>query len=218
MVLSAVLFLIIGMTAVIVIPIVNTSKKIVDRYSLINDKALEKLYNKKFNVKTEFQLIDCILTNYSKNKVFKKIYVDTDDKKVAFVDYKKGMLNILDYSEILGCEILESSALASNTWGLGSSQNVTIAEKCKSMKLVIKTNNIDKPQLVYDIVFGNREVEKGGLKYRTMQEKLQEVKSFFDIISTEKTTKRKNFIYCRYCGAKNHDEALKCESCGSSLK
>ena len=76
---------------------------------------------------------------------------------------------------------------------------------------------MDLPQVAYEIV-SKRKVDKESHLYEALRNSTQETKSFFDVINSEAAPKSKKFVYCMYCGAKNHAESLKCESCGGDLK
>ena len=112
-----------------------------------------------------------------------------------------------------GVYTYENNSVSSVGWGNYS----TIKNKCNELKLIFKIDNLDYPQVVYNIISPNCEIDKDMGNYKVFSNRLQEIKAFFDVINNEKTSKKKKFIYCRSCGAKNDSESLKCVSCGDKL-
>lgn len=207
---SLILFLIVC----VVLIIVKIISKIIfsKKRKKINEKINNELKNKNFNTTKTLLITDCRTLKASTDEEKQKIFLDADNKKIFLADYREEKFFILDFDEIVDCEIYESSSMSSE------GKRKRIKEWCNTMKLIIKIDNIDAPQIDYDIIFGRRKVDKESIYYKNLRDELQEVKSLFDVIKSEKVTKRKKFIYCKYCGTKNHEESLKCESCGGHLK
>ena len=205
--------LILTLIVAAIILIIRTISRIVflKKRRKINEKINLELKEKNFNPTKTLLITDC-RTLKARDEEKQKIFLDADSKKIFLYDYDKEKSFVLDFNEIVDCEIYESSAISSE----GRRRNVK--EWCNTMKLIIKIDNIDDPQIDYEIVFGRRKVDKESVYYKNLRDGLQEVKSLFDVIKSEKTSRKKKYIFCRYCGAKNHDESLKCEFCGGNLK
>lgn len=176
-----------------------------------NRKLQAKLEELKFTPTKTILITDCRTLTLSNDEEKQRILIDADSKHVFLVDYAKDKFFKIHFGDIVDCEIFENSAIYSE------GRRRRMKECCNSMKLIIKVNNMDAPQIAYDIVFSRRKIDKESNEYMTLRNGIQEVKTFFDVIKSEKT-KKKRFIYCRYCGAKNHEESLKCESCKGNLK
>lgn len=196
------------------VPIISMGR-IKKRVKEINEKANEQLNKIKFNISKTYNVRDCVTIGQLVDDLcYRKIFVNSEDKKICFVDYQKSKLVIVDFNEIVGCEIVENSAMED----VGFGNNVSLKEKCSDMKLIIKIDNLENPQVIYNMVFSENKINKSGNDYNNLKNYAQEIKSFIDVIRADTTLKRKKFIYCKYCGAKNNEESLKCESCGGSLK
>lgn len=173
------------------------------------NKLLEqKLKDENFNATKTINVLDSKTIN-SLNEDKQKIFVDAKNKKLFLTDYSKQKFYTLNFSDVVGCEIFETNSI--------SGKRRDLENWCNSLKLIIKINNMDMPQISYDIVFKGK-VDKESNAYATLRNSTQEVKAFFDVINSEKAPKSKKFVYCMYCGAKNHEDSLKCESCGGELK
>lgn len=207
---SILLFLII--CAVIIIFKIISKVRFTKKRLKTDEKINKKLKEENFNATKTLVITDCRTIALTKDEAKQKIFIDADNKKFFLTDYKKDKFFVLNFGDVIDCEIYETSAIASE----GNRRRMK--EFCNNLKLIIKIDNIDYPQIEYDIVFGRRRVDKSSVQYQNLRDGLQEIKSFFDVIKSEKTAKRKKFIYCIYCGAKNHDDSLKCESCGGNLK
>ena len=188
-------------------------KRFMKRYGSINDSVLSKLESAKFKTDKIFKVVDCLNVKATKGVRYQKIFIDSKNKKVCFVDYDNVKIYVLDFSEIVGCEIYENSAVSSYTW----KKKTIVNNKCNDLQLIFKIDNLDCPQVKYNVVYEDCKLEKGGYSLKSINDNLQEIKSYFDVINHEKTSKKKKFIYCRSCGAKNDSESLKCVSCGDKL-
>ncbi|MBQ7917478.1 MAG: hypothetical protein IJ310_01525 [Clostridia bacterium] len=174
------------------------------------NKLLEqKLKEENFKPTKTINVLDSRTIN-SLNEDRQKIFVDAKNKKLFLTDYANQKFYNLNFSDVVGCEIFETNSI--------SGKRRDLENWCNSLKLIIKINNMDMPQISYDIVV-KAKVDKESNIYSTLRNSTQEVKAFFDVINSEPAaTKSKKFVYCIYCGAKNHADSLKCESCGGDLK
>lgn len=176
----------------------------------INKKLDEKLKEQNFVATKTILITDCRTLNLSDDAEKQRLLIDAKNKKLFLTDYSKEKFYTINFGDVVDCEIFENSAI--------SGKRREMKEWCNAMKMIIKINNMDTPQITYDVVLKNRKVDKESNDYMKLINGLQEIKSFFDVIKSEKTDKKKRFVYCMYCGAKNHEESLKCESCGGELK
>ena len=183
------------------------------RYGKINDSILSKLKAEGFKVDKVFKVVDCLNVKTARGVRYQKILVDSKNKKVCLINYDDVKAHVLDFSEIVGCEIYENSVVSGYTW----KRKTVVNNKCNDLQLIFKIDNLDCPQIKYNIVYEGCKLEKDGKSLKYIKDKLQEIKAFFDVINHEKTSKKKKFIYCRSCGAKNDAESLKCVSCGDKL-
>lgn len=207
---TIILFLIV-FTIVILVNIISRLRFAKKRRK-VNKKVDNALKEKNFNATKTIFITDCRTLKAAKDDEKQRMFLDTENRKFFLADYKKEKFFVLDFNEIVDCEIYEHSAMISE------GRRREIKEWCNSMKFIIKIDSIDTPQIEYDIVFGRRRVDKESVQYKELRDGLQEVKALFDVIKAEKTSKRKHYVYCKYCGAKNHEESLKCEFCGGNLK
>ena len=188
-------------------------KRFMKRYGKINDNILSKIKTKGFKADKIFKVVDCFNVKTASGNRYQKIFIDSKNKRVCFIDYSEVKAHILDFSEIVGCEIYENSAVS----GYTRKRKTVINNKCNDLQLIFKIDNPDCPQIKYNVVYEGCKLDKEGKSLKDIKDKLQEIKAFFDVINHQKTSKKKKFVYCRSCGAKNDAESLKCFSCGDKL-
>ena len=130
-----------------------------------------------------------------------KLLIDNDNK--AFV-YQRGKTYSKAYSfkDIINYEVYEngkskvqgragSALIGGAFFGLGgliigSSMSRNVNEKCNQLKLFIRLNDIDCPQIVI-VYVDNVEWDKSGLTYRNMKENLQSVCSVLEYMMNNRT-------------------------------
>ena len=194
------------------------TRKALERNKNVNIAVKNRLASKNFNVTKVLKVIDCYSIDAVEDEKIKQILLDMENKKACLIDYRSGKEYIVDFADIIECEIYKNNVVS----GSGSRYNrrhSQIEEQCVDMRLIIKINNIEKPQIVYDVVYGNNAINKRLEDYQILMNYLMEIESFFDVIKNEKSAiAKKEFVFCQYCGAKNHADSLKCESCGGDLK
>ena len=190
-------------------------KKIISRALFLKKrKATNRLLEQKikqenFEVSKTIYVLDWRTINSTNEEEKQKIYVDAKNKKLFLTNYAKQKFHTVNFSDIVGSEIFETSSI--------SGRRKNIENLCNSLKLIVKINNMDLPQITYEVIFKTK-IGKESVLYSNLRNSIQEVKSFFDVINAGSTQKSKKFVYCKYCGAKNHEESLKCTSCGVDLK
>ena len=190
-------------------------KKIISRILFLRKRKAtnrllqQKLKESNFEETKIIHILDRRTINSTNEEEKQKIYIDAKNKKLFLTDYSKQKFYTINFEDVVGCEIFETNSI--------SGKRKNIENWCNSLKLIIKINNMDLPQITYDVVFKCK-VDKESNLYANLRNSVQEVKSFFDVINSNASQTHKKFVYCRYCGAKNHQESLKCESCGGDLK
>lgn len=130
-----------------------------------------------------------------------KLLIDNDNK--TFV-YQKGKTysKVYNFKDIINYEVYEngkskvqgragSALIGGAFFGLGglivgSSMSRDVDEKCNQLKLFIRLNDIDCPQIVI-VYVDNVEWDKSGWTYRNMKENLQSVCSVLEFMMNNKT-------------------------------
>lgn len=195
-------------TGIILLKRMISKIKFFKKRKKVNKLLEQKVAAENFKATKTLYVSDWRTTN-SPNEQKQQILVDSKNKKLLLTDYVKQKFYVLNFSDVIGCEIFETSSIS------GKRKNMD--NWCNSLKLIIKIKDMDLPQVAYEIV-SKRKVDKESHLYEALRNSTQEIKSFFDVINSEAAPKSKKFVYCMYCGAKNHAESLKCESCGGDLK
>lgn len=161
----------------------------------INDKAKKYLSDKWFSMSKIFYIIDNASFNHEKN-CKKFLGVDSENKKVALVDYEKGSVSIADFSDILNYEIYENGSLVTIGGGTGGYfSGIAAAEsskKCKEYKLMIRLKKFDNPHIAYNIVADiplNFGVDKNSPEFKASINSIQEVISFLEVVKNENQNK-----------------------------
>ena len=153
----------------------------------INKKVLEQLKNSSFNITKLFYIND-IFTWDKENNAKQIVVVDNDSKKIAFIDYQTQSYSVVDYTEIINYEIYENGGTTTTSVGALGYLSVFGADttgNCKDLKLIVRLNNLNKPQIVYNIIsetFMNSGVNKSVNSYKACINTLQEFVSFLEII------------------------------------
>lgn len=130
-----------------------------------------------------------------------KILIDDSNKKFI---YQKGktLSKVYNYSDIISYEVYEngksviqgragSALIGGAFFGLGglivgSSMRRNVDEKCNQLKLFIRLDDLDCPQIVITYI-DNVEWNKTGWTYRNMKENLQSVCSILEFMLNNKT-------------------------------
>lgn len=128
------------------------------------------------------------------------LLIDDESKQIIF---KKGSQNSLPikFSEILNYEIYENdSSVVKGTAGkalvgglffglggmiVGSSMKKSVQDNCNSLKLIIRINNINQPQILIDYI-SNVNYSKNSYTYKAMKDNLIEVCSTLEYIINKK--------------------------------
>lgn len=123
---------------------------------ILNLKVNNYLMDKNFNCTKKFYITDNF--TYKKSKSYKKfLAIDNENKKLCLVDYCKCSVSIVDLNEIVNYEIYENGSSVVTGGGIGSwgaglfgaQSNKT----CKELRLIIRLNTYENPQICYDVIF-----------------------------------------------------------------
>lgn len=157
----------------------------------LNQKLSEHLRERNFSKIKMLYLND--YATYNKGLDSKKIIgIDNENKKITLVDYEKAKIFIVDFQDILSYEVYENgsnSMIGGNVGGFwGGIFSAQTNGMCKDLKLIIRLNSYETPQIVYNIILNttfNAEVNKSTNQYKSCITSLQEVVSFLEIVKNE---------------------------------
>lgn len=157
----------------------------------LNQKLFEHLRERNFSRAKIIYLND--YATYNKALDSKKIIgIDNENKKIALVDYEKAKIFIVNFQDILNYEIYENgsnSMIGGNVGGFwGGIFSAETNGMCKDLKLIIRLNSYETPQIVYNIILNttfNAGVNKSTNQYKSCITSLQEVVSFLEIVKNE---------------------------------
>ncbi|HIY78175.1 MAG TPA: SHOCT domain-containing protein [Candidatus Borkfalkia excrementavium] len=170
------------------------SKIIQQEKELLQNENWTKATNGKFVVSKSFNIV----TN---GGILSKLFIDNQHK--LFV-YQKDInfIKMYKFSDLINYEVYEngqskvkgragSALIGGAFFGLtglivGSSMSRKVEDKCNQLKLIIRLNDLNCPQIVITYV-DNVAWDKAGFTYRTMKENLQLVCSALEYIMNAKT-------------------------------
>ena len=179
------------------------NKQVFKVFKKVNESASLYCEQNNFNITKKYTFFDTATIKSKDKDGLQMIFVDAINKKICLINYKESKYKIVNFDEILDCTIYNSETNGN----------------CVELDLIIKIDNFEMPQFVYHAILNERGVVKSTEEHRIMVNSINEIKAFFDIIrGSNRSIKRKRFIYCRFCGQKNDEESLKCVSCGGGLK
>ena len=114
----------------------------------INQKLDAKVKEQNFNITKTISIRDSRTFNSTNEQDKQKILVDAENKKLFLTDYSKGRFHVIDFADVIDCEIYETSSIS------GGRRRRDITDYCNSLKFIIKIDNMDMPQVTYDIGLG----------------------------------------------------------------
>lgn len=153
-----------------------------------------------------------------------KLIVDNTSQKFALQNGTK-LSKIYEFSQLINYEVYENgSSKVKGTAGkaliggaffglggliLGSSMSKQINENCNQLKLIIRVNDSENPQMEITYL-KNVNLDKSGKIYRNIKTNLQEVCSILEYILNKKTIEQyKNINYEMHQVEKTNKEQLK---------
>ena len=210
---------IVMLTAIGVIRIVCETKAKSQSIKALNEKTFEQLKDLKFNITHTFYLPSPRTGEKNIEKMM--LCADNKNKKLAFVDYQNKICKVLDYKDFVNYKLVENngvdveskmrySILLDSTYASTSSKNI-----CKKLQLILIVNDENDTNIVYDFVRMGVSIDSS--IYKSMSKALIEVVSFLEVANKTPIKERK-YIFCKYCGVKNKEDASHCTSCGSVIK
>lgn len=212
-------FAVVVLMAVGIIRIVCESKAKAQGIKALNEKTFAALNDIKFNITHTLYLPSPRTGDKNLEKMM--ICADGKNKKLAFVDYQNKICKVLDYKDFVNYKLVENngvdleskmkySILLDSTYTSTSSKNI-----CKKLQLILILNDENDTNIVYDFVRSGVNVDS--IIYKNMSKALIEAISFLEIVNKTPVKERK-YIFCRYCGVKNKEDASHCTACGSAIK
>ena len=120
-----------------------------------------------------------------------KIYADTQRKIFGLPDYKTGQVYFIPFEDFSGYEVYTDGGTQINGGGYvykGSGWSGVISrDLCRTLRLIIKINRFELPQISYDCVSGiKRGINKSSRAYREIMAALQEATAFLEVIRQKK--------------------------------
>jgi len=156
----------------------------------LNETIKDSLKNKDFKQSKVIYLDDNATSGKEDNLVKKFISIDNENKKILLIDYKNKNFYIVKFSEILSYEIYENGKTVTDGAKVGGFLGLftaSTAEKSTDLRLIIKLDSLEVPQVSYEIIeYGNLGgVNKTSEDYRRCISKLQEASAILDVILKE---------------------------------
>ena len=210
-----------------VVPIVVPIMLVVSRRKKIKKGRLDtnsffKESNASFIASADKSLYLFDSMNFNDDDYKQMMFFDFNKKKVLLFDYRTESSFLLDFSDIVGCD----KSFVSNTETNGSIYsghhslkiNSQVVNKFVMMNLIIKTKNKKCPIITYELFIPTlfkKNIKDNESLFRKILTSVNNATAMFDIILDVKKTNK--FVFCKYCGAKNSDDATECKKCGSTL-
>ena len=126
--------------------------------------------------------------NYQKGKVYSKSYSFSDIINYEVYENGKSQVEGRAGSALIGGAFFGLGGLI-----VGSSMSRNINEKCNQLKLIIRLNDFNYPQIVITYV-DNVDWDKSGWVYRNMKENIQAVCSMLEYMLNEKTLEQSSSV------------------------
>ena len=125
---------------------------------------------------------------YKKGKTFSKTYKFSD--LINYEVYENGHSKVKGRA---GSALIGGAFFGLGGLIVGSSMSRNINEKCNQLKLIIRLNDFDFPQIMITYV-DNVDWDKNGWTYRNMKENLQSVCSMLEFMLNEKTLEQSSTV------------------------
>ena len=166
--------------------------------AILNEKAIQKFKEQKFEVEKYIYLSDSNTANANVEKKF--IALNMTQKKIGLIDYENSQILITDFNDILDFEVYENNVNSLTGGKLGVGLAIYSAQQevqCKDLRLIIVLKNYESSSIVYDLVwktFANVGIAKESTVYKEIIRSLQNCISFLKVIKDEnsKTENKKD--------------------------
>lgn len=119
----------------------------------------------------------------------KFLALNNNKQKLFLVDYNTNKISVIDFTEVHNYEIYENGSNVSTGGAMGGFWTgifgAETSVSCKELKLIIRLNNFDNPQICYEIITKttlNIGVNKTSPVYKKCMDSLHEVCSLLEII------------------------------------
>ena len=136
-----------------------------------------------------------------------RLLIDTKNRQFIYVLGKK-YSPVIHFKDILSYEVYEDgNSVVKGSAGraliggaffgvigalVGSSGKRRVSNYCSSLKLLIRVNDIDNPQI--EISFINSQIDKNSFTYKTCIKSLQKITSYFEYMINNKTLEEPVFV------------------------
>lgn len=169
-------------------------KRIADRQRQMNgkvDAAMKRQQCDESFFANRVLILKDNATYKSGEEYSQKIYADTQRKIFGLPDYQTGQIYFIPFEDFSRYEVYTDGGTQINGGGgvlKGSGGSiVTSRDLCRTLRLIIKINRFDLPQITYDFVSGiKRGINKSSRAYREIMAALQEVTAFLEVIRQKK--------------------------------
>lgn len=159
----------------------------------INLEVLERLdyYHSNFKASKILYLNDN--TTCNSGEAYKKfIAIDTENRKICFVNYDNRDVLIVDFAEILNYEVYKNGSQLISGGGIGGFHmgvfGAETSSMCKELSLIIRFKNYENAHVIYNLISKtvfNLGLNKSSSNYQKCLHSLQEVVSFLEVIKNE---------------------------------
>lgn len=122
----------------------------------------------------------------------KQFLINDKEKQIYFIDYERGNILCVPFTEILNYEVYENGdSITSGAGAGGLFLGVFGAQTtgmCKELRLIIRLKRYDNSQITYDLIsntFLGMGINKSTQTYKECISTLQNVVSFLEVVKSE---------------------------------
>lgn len=155
-----------------------------DNQENINKAAIDKINESDFVMTRIVHITD--YATYNKDDDAKMFFaIDSENQKVAFVNYENGKVSIVRFDEILNYEVYENNTLETSGALIGGFVGLMGAETsgtCKELRLIVRFKDLNYSQINYDVISTSLGIVKTSGVYRKCIKSLQEAVSVLEAI------------------------------------
>ncbi len=144
------------------------------------------------NIDKVFVLNDHMAFNKQDDSLKPHFLIDSNARKMIFLDYDKSLTVVAGFDEFLNYEIYENGKMEFSGGAIGgvfagAFFGDTVG-RCNNLRLIVRLKRYDCSQMTYDIIAKtllNWGVTKTSKAYQTCMSSMQELVSFFEVIKEE---------------------------------